>query len=60
MFLLLIIYNIFETKKRNTYHLSSIKNNFNPSEKIRFYSMLNKLTTIKLIIDSKPKKKFTM
>ena len=52
--------NIIESRKKSMIYLSYFQNNFNESEKIRFYSMMKKLSTLKYILELEPKNKNTI
>ena len=47
-----------EDKKDSMTYLSFLKKNYNESEKIRFYSMLKKLNTIKYFLENDPSNKY--
>ena len=49
--------NILESRKKSMIYLSYFQNNFNESEKIRFYSMMKKLSTMKYILEIVPNNK---
>ena len=49
--------NILESKKKSMIYLSYINNDYNESEKIRFYSMMKKLSMLKYILEMEPNKK---
>ena len=46
--------NKYESRKSSIVFLSYFKNDFNESEKIRFYSMMKKLSAIKFILEAEP------
>ena len=50
--------NLIESKRKSIIYLSFLKKNFNESEKIRYYSMLKKLSTLKYILEIEPNNKF--
>ena len=50
--------NLIESKRKSIIYLSLLKKNFNESEKIRYYSMLKKLSTLKFILEIEPNNKF--
>ena len=50
-------HNILESRKKSMIYLSYFQNNFNESEKIRFYSMMKKLSTMKYILEIVPNNK---
>lgn len=52
--------NLFESRKRPMFYLSYLKNHFNESEKMRFYSMMNKLSMIKYILEKEFENKFEL
>ena len=52
--------NLLESKKDSMIYLSYLKNDFNESEKIRFYSMMKKLSTMKYILEIDPNNKYNI
>ena len=50
--------NLIESKRKSIIYLSLLKKNFNESEKIRYYSMLKKLSTLKFILEIEPNNQF--
>lgn len=49
---------IFESNKSSTLYLSLVKNNFNKSDKMRFYEMMEKLNQLKALIKFNQKEQF--